>query len=561
MKATTLTDGLSDLRLRMGFPTNAPLWLNVFLLLPSLSAMLTMRHHLGVRMVSTPRLVMLAIAMLLWGLLPSLVLQDELHTVDDLFRPMFQFTGVVLALGIFYRVRRWTMRLKGERLNTLSMGVSWLSGFLPQNTAERYVDPLLCIGAGVLLCTGPFDSAYAIQGAWFVLSGVTLYGIEKYLHEIQLNHEDELLNAEAHQFRFGTLTASAAASAPSAPPVATGIDPALAASIARRKQVVARAEERAEPAVPASQVGSSAPVRIGDTQPPPAPGTGADPDLVAAYQELVRAPGPEVPQEGVEAVPEPVVREPVQRKPHAKMPLDRGTIAALAVFVAVLLLVGLVHQHERSQRSQHASVAGNLPQANAAAPQLDPYKEDIGRLAMRASDMYLGANGDREAEARAVRLFRVAAERGHPVAQYIMGDVCLRGAHGQPRDEPQGVLWLQRSAAQKNPDALYALGELYEAGKAGLPASDVKAFEFYRAAADLDHAEAQVDVGLRYLAGTGGVAENRPLAVLWFVKAYRNGSERGRNAVQILVDAARAGDRGSAKLLQDAGVDWRGGQL
>ena len=141
MKPTTsLIDGLSDLRLRSGYPTNAPTYLNLFALLPGISAMLLLRHHLGVRMVGTPRLALLLIAMGIWGIVPSVILADEFRSADDVWRPMLVLTGAVVGLGIAYRIKRWLSRLQGERLNTLSMGVSWLSAFLPQNTAERYVD-------------------------------------------------------------------------------------------------------------------------------------------------------------------------------------------------------------------------------------------------------------------------------------------------------------------------------------------------------------------------------------------------------------------------------------
>lgn len=552
---TPLTDNLSDLRLRMGYPPNAPFLATLLALMPSLSVMVLLRHHLGVRMVGAPRLAMLLIALVLWGLPVSLILEDELRTADDWWRPMLLFSLTVLVVGGLHRIKRWTSRLQGERLNTLSLGVSWLSAFLPQNTAERYADPLFCIGIGAALCAWPPDAPFMILGVWLILAGITLYGIEKYVHEIQLDQNDDLLNAEAHQFIVqGTLNPTTTNTAPPAPPVATGIDPALAAAIAKRQQTQPVALPKAD--VPGLPAALSAQVAVSVRLPPEAP-------LVAAAEASTETPHASEepmttnPVSASQAATEGSPASAVRTVPRADVtsgakgppiPPDRGAIAAL-VFVGILVLAFGAHQQMKW------SATARAPAAQGGAPAST--SENTEQLIAQVRAIYNGGSPGLDERRRAVRLLTRAAELGHPLAQYAVGSATVRGEEGLPRDPVQGVAWLERAAAQRMPEALYSLGKVYSVGHDPIAPDEAKAARYFGEAAALDHAGAQHALGIMHLGGLGGLPRDHQEAVRLIVLAYRKGDMDARKSVQTLIESARKGHSGTAALLQLNGIDWR----
>lgn len=75
---------------------------------------------------------------------------------------------------------------------------------------------------------------------------------------------------------------------------------------------------------------------------------------------------------------------------------------------------------------RHAAAAGSVPAATALA-------------------LHCDALGDTTA---AVRLYKAAAARGHPVAQAVLGCGYYWGRRGLPRDPEDAMLWLGRAAKQ-----------------------------------------------------------------------------------------------------------------
>jgi len=289
----------NDLRKRLGFPQNANKWISL-LVYPALTPMYVLRRKLGVRMVSLSKLFGACLVMLLFGFIvggisagvntyhrpdmPSIMdlvkgqvtaivpraptvtdatdfvkglfgikpeppLAPEpvavpaltLGAVWDLFTakfnelmdPLYAFALLTIALGFSQRLVRWVRRQRGEQLNTKSLGISLIPLPIRNNSIERYLDPMLCIGAGVFV----WLSDYPLMGAWIVCCGLSLGMVEKYVHEIQLDQYDALLNAEAHEQITGAYLSGMQRSASASrarKPVSTGMSKDVQERMAKR---------------------------------------------------------------------------------------------------------------------------------------------------------------------------------------------------------------------------------------------------------------------------------------------------------------------------------------
>jgi TPR repeat protein len=103
--------------------------------------------------------------------------------------------------------------------------------------------------------------------------------------------------------------------------------------------------------------------------------------------------------------------------------------------------------------------------------------------------MYDRGQGFDQDNAKAIELYRVAAENGYAPAQFNLGASYHRG-QGVERDAAQAAKWWRRAAEQGFLQAQYNLGTLYYYGQ-GVPKDLKEAARWFRAAAD------QGDVGAR----------------------------------------------------------------
>jgi ankyrin repeat protein len=95
--------------------------------------------------------------------------------------------------------------------------------------------------------------------------------------------------------------------------------------------------------------------------------------------------------------------------------------------------------------------------------------------------------------ARAVRLWRTAAERGHPEAAYRLG-VAYRSGLGVDKDVGQAARWLRVAAERGHADAQYALGVLLQNGT-GIARDPDEAIRLFGLAARSGHRRAQERLG------------------------------------------------------------------
>jgi TPR repeat protein len=119
-----------------------------------------------------------------------------------------------------------------------------------------------------------------------------------------------------------------------------------------------------------------------------------------------------------------------------------------------------------------------------------------------------------------LRWYRLAAEQGHPGAQYVVAIMCGAG-FGQTKDDAKAVNWCRQSAEQGDADAQHEIGIMYSMGT-GVPKDDVQAVIWWRKSADQGNAGAQNDLGVKYHKGKG-VVQDDVEAVKWFRKAAEQG--------------------------------------
>jgi uncharacterized protein len=157
---------------------------------------------------------------------------------------------------------------------------------------------------------------------------------------------------------------------------------------------------------------------------------------------------------------------------------------------------------------------------------------------------------------KAFELYRKAAKRGHPLAQYNLGACYFEGT-GTSIDYKNSLLWTQKAveqgylkatvmigwhyadghgvakntgkamklfhqaAAQGEGSAFYAIGKLYDDGN-GVPQDYKKAVEWYRKGEKVNDPECLALLGVKYDRGEG-VAKCLPKAIVYYRKAANCG--------------------------------------
>lgn len=134
---------------------------------------------------------------------------------------------------------------------------------------------------------------------------------------------------------------------------------------------------------------------------------------------------------------------------------------------------------------------------------------------------------------RALRLYRVAADRGNARAQFNVGYFYRKG-FGVTADAAQAAIWYRKAADQGYATAQNNLGFLYSAGE-GVPRDPMQAHHWYQKAAEQGNASAQNNLGWMYLRGEG-MTKDTAQARFWFEKAAAQGN---RNAQDALAQLAR----------------------
>ena len=208
----------------------------------------------------------------------------------------------------------------------------------------------------------------------------------------------------------------------------------------------------------------------------------------------------------------------------------------------------------------------------------------------RLARMLQAGRGCQQDEARAVQLYRQAAQHGDAQAQYALGnwastaprcaqnapaDVpCVSGEHEalhwlrqaanqehtaaqtalalallqQPNSEShaEAVPWLERAAAKGNISAMLNLAAQLSEGR-GCVRDEARAVQWFRRAAEAGHAHAQLNLGNMLFAGRG-VEKNVSEAAVWYRRAAdQNHSVALSNLASVMASGIVPEELGTAR--------------
>ena len=162
-------------------------------------------------------------------------------------------------------------------------------------------------------------------------------------------------------------------------------------------------------------------------------------------------------------------------------------------------------------------------EACARAMQAEPDETRFVTYAARAA---YKAGDVREA----VRLYRIAADKGSALAQNNLGAIYEAGEGALPRNEREAERLYKLSADQGFPGGLSNLGAMYASGHGGLARDDREAVRLWMKAAESEDAQAQNNLGKMYADGRGGLRrDNQEAARMWRLAAAQGSVEATNN--------------------------------
>lgn len=240
--------------------------------------------------------------------------------------------------------------------------------------------------------------------------------------------------------------------------------------------------------------------------------------------------------------------------------------AALALCVALAACAGVQGVSPELASARQAAQAGDRPQALAlyaalgdSAPPVALYERarliesgeplsDADRAEAVRLYRLAGERGDVQAQLRlgnlyhegqgvpvdlaeAARWYRLAlpqvqarAGRGDPEAQEWLGDLYRQG-RGVQQSGDLALLWYLRAAEQGRASSYLRLARMFERGEAGIAADPLEALRYYELAGSRDNAGALFEVGKKYADGDR-VPKDQVRAVGYFERASALGDHR-----------------------------------
>ena len=138
---------------------------------------------------------------------------------------------------------------------------------------------------------------------------------------------------------------------------------------------------------------------------------------------------------------------------------------------------------------------------------------------------------DRAGDSReAVRLYRLAADMGYPLAQNNLGAMYARGEGGLPRSQREAERLWRQAAEAGFPGAQSNLGALLASGAPGISRNEREAARLFRLAAEGGDTGAMNNLAAMYMDGRGGLPRDRNEAArLWREAAAAGNAEALNN--------------------------------
>ena len=128
---------------------------------------------------------------------------------------------------------------------------------------------------------------------------------------------------------------------------------------------------------------------------------------------------------------------------------------------------------------------------------------------------------------KAIRLYKKAANKSHPKAQYQLGII-----YYQQKNYKLAQYWLKKRSIGGEPDAQYHYANILRYGL-GTKQQPSSARKWYLKAAKQNHKQAQYELGLIYKKGIGA-KRNLAKAEIWFKKAAKQNHKHAKQALKTL---------------------------
>ena len=197
---------------------------------------------------------------------------------------------------------------------------------------------------------------------------------------------------------------------------------------------------------------------------------------------------------------------------------------------AVIVVLGIVIFKIQEPSNQNTNSVVNTPEQVAVSSPPVTVKEDVN-LAMSAVEQ--NDEGVKFQEAKdykqAIKLYRLAADRGLAMAQFNLGTMYENGGE-VAKDLKQAFKWYQLAANQGNVYGQQSLGIMYFSGK-GTKKDYMQAIKWFRKAADQGNKNGQYSIGYMYVNGLG-VAKDISQALYWYELAAAQGDKDAEKRIK-----------------------------
>ena len=161
--------------------------------------------------------------------------------------------------------------------------------------------------------------------------------------------------------------------------------------------------------------------------------------------------------------------------------------------------------------SEAGSLGAGVPRDAGNGASADPVEE---------GDRYHRGAGVQRDDARAMTLYRRAADTGRPDAMTRIGFLYAHG-QGVEQDYTQAMSWYLKAAELGEPLAMNNIGYLYEKGL-GIAADPARAMHWYTRAMEAGEPKAANNLGHLYRWGLG-VPRDSERALAWYLRAAEAG--------------------------------------
>ena len=247
------------------------------------------------------------------------------------------------------------------------------------------------------------------------------------------------------------------------------------------------------------------------------------------------------------------VDQPKWGKEQMRMTLvAAGVFAALVVIATVILFQNPARATQTPPVPAHQLAAADnyvlLIDASGGSDALPPEKlRGVAELAEKGDThaqialalAYLRGDGVKEDPVLAARWSEAAAERGEPMAEYVLGTLYANGVHPDP---VRAFHWYSAAAAQGHVKAMHNLAIAYLDGS-GVRKDTSAAVMWFTKAAQQGYRDSAFDLAVLFESGQG-VAQSRATALRWYDRAAGAGDiEAARRATLLRSDLSQVARR------------------